>query len=179
MTLREKAYTPRKGVPPKDLENAIANWEKDVAYFSRATGERVSEPNLRLMLINMCSERLRYHLKLRSDRLLDCEDIKLEIVEWLAEEVKPTSRGALKVTSEQVPLDAGNGDEQEADWDEELTHQINEADPSGKLLALVKNKMKQSKGGGKGGKGKGKARKCFECDGGAYRLRMPCATRKD
>ena len=43
-------------------------------------------------------------------------------------------------------------------------NQINEADPSGKLLALVKNKMKSSKGVGKGGKGKGKARKCFECD---------------
>ena len=169
MTLREKAYNPRKAVQPKDLEIAIALWEKDVAYFSRATGERISEPNVKLMLINMCPERLRYHLKLRSDRLTDYDDIKTEIVEWLAEEIKPISRGTLKVASQQVPQEQqgdGTGGEQEEDLDEGLIKQLNEADSSGHLYALVRNAMlKQSKGDVKCGKGKGKGRrKCFECD---------------
>ena len=158
MTLREKAYNPRKNVQLKDLEIAIALWEKDVAYFSRATGERISEANLRLMLTNMCPERLRYHFKLRADKLTDYDDIKTEIVEWLSEETKSTSRGGRVVAFEQVQqeqLGEGYGEEQEDDLDEGLVQQLNEADPSGHLYALVRNaKVKQSKGVGKGGKGK-------------------------
>ena len=79
MALREKAYRPRKAVQPKDLEFAIAHWEKDVSYFTRATSERISDSNRRLMLINMCLERVLYHLKLQADKLIDCEDFKTEI----------------------------------------------------------------------------------------------------
>ena len=88
MALREKAYGPRKAVPAKDLEVAIALSEEDVSYFSRATSERILDANLRLMLVNMCPERLRYHLKLRADKLIDYEDLKTEIVKWTGEEVK-------------------------------------------------------------------------------------------
>ena len=139
-------------------------WEKDVVYFSRATGERISEANLRLMLNNMCPERLRYHLKLRADKLTDYEDIKTEIVEWLGEEIKSTSRGGRVVAFEQVQqeqLGEGYGEELEEELDEGLAQQLNEADPSGHLYALVRNKVKQSKGAGKGGKGKGKGRRCY------------------
>ena len=170
MTLREKAYNPRKAVQPKDLEIAIALWEKDVAYFSRATGERISEPNIRMMLTNMCPERLRYHLKLRADRLADYDDMKTEIVEWLAEEIKPVSRGGRVAAFEAVQQDQASADhseEPEEELDEDLVQQLNAADPSGHLYALVRNdKFKKTKGCGKGGKG-GKERgprKCFECE---------------
>ena len=60
MALREKAYGPRKAVLAKDLEVAIALLEKDFSYFSRATSKRISDANLRLMLVNICPERSRY-----------------------------------------------------------------------------------------------------------------------
>lgn len=59
MALRKKAYSPRKAVQSKDLEVAIAHWEKDVSHFACATSDRISDANLRVMLINTCPERLR------------------------------------------------------------------------------------------------------------------------
>ena len=58
------------------------------------------------------------------------------------------------VQVQQEQLGEGYGEEQEDDLDEGLVQQLNEADPSGHLYALVRNKVKQSKGVGKGGKGK-------------------------
>ena len=108
----------------------------------------------------MCPERLLSHLKLRIASFADYEDIKTEIVEQLAEELRTTSRGGRAASLEQAPPAPGGDEECEdsSEQDEEFYCKLDELDPSGYLGALVKNVKFHKKGGGKAeGKGGGKA----------------------
>ena len=144
------------------------------------------------MLVNMCHERLRYHRKLRADKLIDYEDLKTEIVEWIAEEVKLTSRGGRAAALEQTQQCAGGDEEQEDDLDEALAQQLDEHEPLGTLSALVRKAITKAKfkGNGKGCKGKGKSnnkgkdkdrgkkgRNCYDC-GSEDHLVAECPKRR-
>ena len=54
----------RKDVPNKDLEAAIAVWERHMDVYSKATGESISVTTQHMLLLDMCSSQLRYHLKM-------------------------------------------------------------------------------------------------------------------
>ena len=93
-----KAYNPKTSVAAKNLETAIAAWEVDVRSFQDATGEKFPETNRKLLLINMCPEKLRESLRaMERSRVSSYELIKREILDWLMEE-------RARVKLEVVPL---------------------------------------------------------------------------
>ena len=71
----------------KDLEQAIASWEKDVRTWEEASKERMTTGHRKLVLEHMCPERLRAHLKLLGpERLQTYESMRVEITDWLFDE---------------------------------------------------------------------------------------------
>ena len=84
-----KAYNPKTSVAAKNLETAIAAWEEDVRSFQDATGEKFPEANRKLLLTNMCPEKLREYLRaMERSRVSSYELIKREIVDWLMDEAR-------------------------------------------------------------------------------------------
>ena len=168
---RAKAYAPRKNVNLKDLEMAIMRWETDVRLFEEACAPEVmSEPNKRMMLEDMCPDRLRDHLLDHGPaKFPDWDALRKGISDWTQRELErgaPTSRLA---AVEEAPWSAGEGEESENDILETFTPEQREAMRAAgvlePLLALVKKTMfsKKSAKGGKDGKGS-RVRKCFECE---------------
>ena len=104
---RAKAYAPRKNVNLKDLEMAIMRWETDVRLFEEACAPEVmSEPNKRMMLEDMCPDRLRDHLLDHGPaKFPDWDALRKGISDWTQRELErgaPTSRLA---AVEEAPLE--------------------------------------------------------------------------
>ena len=157
--LQKKALWPREAVASKDLEQAIASWERDVLLWEGASqGERMPVSHRKLTLEEMCPERLRAHLRLLGpEKLQTYEAMRIEISDWLFEEHrKPAKQGAR--ACEGPPSD------ESSEIDPAMLEAFYDMPPEDlephQLMALVRNlKAKKGKGKGKGG-----PRKCFECD---------------
>ena len=170
--LMKKAVFPKEAVQIKDLEMAIATWEKDVWTFEAASSEKIPASQRRLNLLEMCPEQLKKHLKLLGpEKLTTYEAMKAEIADWVADEMRSRPSRPRAAALEQSRPGVDNI-EIDPEWDETYsameTNQLLNAFmemPSDnlnhpQLNALVKNlKVKKGKG-----KGKGKPRVCFECD---------------
>ena len=78
----------KTAVQAKDLEMAIASWEKDVHTFETVSSEKIPDYQRRFNLMEMCPELLKKHLKMKLDKLPTYEAIKAEIADWVADEVR-------------------------------------------------------------------------------------------
>ncbi len=150
--LRRKAYFPKVIPSLRDVEKGIATWEQEVDLFTAATEETFPEENRKMLLIDMCPEALRKHLKDKEHRLLDYESIKVEVSDWLADPDNKAKAGRAAALEEAV--------------DDDLTEQIDvnellDFNPDvltdGELRAIVRNKFGKIKGAGKGAGGKAPA----------------------
>ena len=166
--LMKLALFPAKAVQAKDLEMAIASWERDVHTYETTASEKIPDSHRRFNLMEMCPELLKKHLKMKLDKLLTYDAIKAEIADWVADEVRarpPKPRAAALEQS------APTSDNVDPEWDTAYNamdaNQLlavfletpNEDMNQHQLNALVRNlKVKKGKGKGKG------LRKCFECE---------------
>ena len=170
--LMKKAVFPKAAVQIKDLEMAIAAWEKDVWTYEAASSETIPASQRRLNLLEMCPEQLKKHLKmLGPEKLATYEAMKSEIADWVADEMRSRPSKPRAAALEQSRPGFDNV-EIDPEWDEAYgameAHQLmdvflempGENLNQPQLNALVKNlKVKKGKG-----KGKGKPRACFECN---------------
>ena len=85
--LMKKAMWPRDAVASKDLEQAIANLEKDVQLWEDSSGEQVLLAHRKLALEEKCPERFRAHLRIPGpEKIQTYEAMRVEIADWLLEE---------------------------------------------------------------------------------------------
>ena len=168
-----KAYNPKTAVAAKNLETTIAAWEADVRSYQSATGEKFPEANRKILLVNMCPEKLRDYLRaMERSRVSSYEFIKREIVDWLMDEVRRNKNGGRAAALGEKSIEGIYEEEViDVDWDAEEDNMSH-----GQLLALVKNaKLKGQKGKGKG---KGKVKTCYEC-GAEGHIASDCSVRKE
>ena len=58
--LLDKAMHTRKDVPDKDLQGAIAEWDRGIEVYQKSTGKAGVDPDQhRMLLTQMCSAELR------------------------------------------------------------------------------------------------------------------------
>ena len=156
--LMKKPLWPRDAVASKDLEQAIANWERDVQLWEEASQERVFLAHRKLALEEMCPELFRAHLRILGlEKLQTYEAMRIEIADWLFEELRRLAKQRANLCE---GLPDGNNSETDAALLEDFFDTPLENLDHSQLMAIVKNlKSKKGKGRGKGG-----PRKCFECD---------------
>ena len=148
--LRRKPFAPRTGVPAKDLELAVALWEKEVFLYEDASGELFLAENRKMSLTDMCPLGLRQRIKdFGPERFGTYEAIRVEVYNWLAENLHQ-SNGKLAAIAEAPEVE---------EMDLEMTHEqfggflldpVSQAMPAEQFMAMVKNvKLKRNKGDGK------------------------------
>ena len=186
--LMRAAVFPRAMVQPKELEMAVATWEKDVQIYETASSETIPASQRRLNLLEMCPEQLKKHLKMVGSDKLTYEAMKAEIADWVADEVRarPTRPRAAALEQSGPGSDAMGGVGVDLEWDcaydamdagqlmAVFLETPSENMSQNQLNALVKN-LKAKKGKGKG---KGKARTCYECDS-EFHIARDCPVRAE
>ena len=186
--LMRAAVFPRAMVQPKELEMAVATWEKDVQIYETASSETIPASQRRLNLLEMCPEQLKKHLKMVGSDKLTYEAMKAEIADWVADEVRarPTRPRAAALEQSGPGSDAMGGVGVDLEWDcaydamdagqlmAVFLETPSENMSQNQLNALVKN-LKAKKGKGKG---KGKARTCYECDSESH-IARDCPVRAE
>ena len=174
--LLQKAMFPRAEVPDKEIQGAIAEWERDIEIYRRATGKLgVDEDQHKMLLKRMCSLELQKNLRAREPFTPDMAALRQEIADYLAETL-PRAKGKSGVRfaalGEKEPEGAAEEEVAGEDWTDEDLQDMSH----GQLMALVKNnKLKTPKGKGKG---KGKAKTCYEC-GVEGHIAADCSVRKE
>ncbi len=147
--LRRKAYFPKQAPSLKEVEKCIAAWEMDIDLFISATGEAFPGENKKMLLIDLCPELLRRHVKDKEHRLIDYESIKTEIADWLADPDNRTKIGKNPGANQLEGMDLND-----TDWSDDSLADIDpEQHTSGEILAIVRNKFAKVKGKGKGNTG--------------------------
>ena len=174
--LLQKAMFPRAEVPDKEIQGAIAEWERDIEIYRRATGKLgVDEDQHKMLLKRMCSLELQKNLRAREPFTPDMAALRQEIADYLAETL-PRAKGKSGVRfaalGEKEPEGAAEEEVAGEDWTDEDLQDMSH----GQLMALVKNnKLKTPKGKGKG---KGKVKTCYEC-GVEGHIAADCSVRKE
>ena len=142
--------------------------------YEAASSETIPASQRRLILLEMCPEQIKKHLKMvGSEKLATYQAMKAEIADWVADEVRRPTRPRAAALEQSGPgHDAMGGAGVDLEWDSAYeamdANQLmavfletpSESMNQNQLNALVKN-LKAKKGKGKG---KGKPRTCFECD---------------
>ena len=160
----------------KNLETTIAAWEADVRSYQNATGEKFPEANRKLLLINMCPEKLRESLRaMERSRVSSYELIKREIVDWLMDEArKGKSGGRAAALGEKDAKGIDEEEAEEVDWDNlgDMSHV--------QLMALVKKHEEQeSEGQGQRQRQERSKDMLRVRRRGAYSIRLQRAQRKN
>ena len=132
--LRRKAYFPKTISNLKEVERYIALWETDVDLFVSATKEHFPEENRKMLIVDMCPDALRKHLKERTNPTHSYEHIKIEISDWLADPDNKGKTGRVAAL-EQNPEERNHEDDDDF-WDIDI-----DDIEDGELRALVKNKF--------------------------------------
>ena len=135
--LRRKAYFPKVIINVKEVEKSVALWETDVELFTNASGEKFPDENREMLIVDMCPETLRKHLKEKGSQLKNYEDIKIEISDWLAD---PDNKARV---NRAAAIEA-KGDE-DIDVDEDFWDINVDELGDGELRALVKNKFNKAR----------------------------------
>ena len=174
--LLQKAMFPRAEVPDKEIQGAIAEWERDIEIYRRATGKLgVDEDQHKMLLKRMCSLELQKNLRAREPFTPDMAALRQEIADYLAETL-PRAKGKSGVRFAALGEKELEGAAEEEVAGEDWTDEDLQDMSHGQLMALVKNnKLKTPKGKGKG---KGKAKTCYEC-GVEGHIAADCSVRKE
>jgi len=149
LELRNKANNPAAARTLAELPAAITAWEADRLYLAKVAPGRAAMPDedLQLMLMNLCPEELRKHLKRDVQRWPTYHDILVEIHDYIARNKAPSS-GAKSLTEqyrEEVESDEGIDDDFDLAQLEGIPAELHPT-----IMALVKNVKAKSKGKGKG-----------------------------
>ena len=67
--LMKLALVLKTAVQAKDLEMAIASWERDLYTYETTSSEKITDSHRRLNLMEMCPELLKKHFKMKLDKL--------------------------------------------------------------------------------------------------------------
>ena len=174
--LLQKAMFPRAEVPDKEIQGAIAEWERDIEIYRRATGKLgVDEDQHKMLLKRMCSLELQKNLRAREPFTPDMAALRQEIADYLAETL-PRAKGKSGVRFAALGEKEAEGAAEEEVAGEDWTDEDLQDMSHGQLMALVKNnKLKTPKGKGKG---KGKVKTCYEC-GVEGHIAADCSVRKE
>ena len=143
-----KIISPKKAVAIKDVERAIAEWERDIEVYRLSKPDYTMEADQQLMLLmQLCPVNLQAYLRMQKDCLTDYDKLKMAIHDWLGfpENQQRTCKiAALEQIIDNVEGQKEDG-EQEVEVDEATADKCNEIDSSGYLLALVKKEILKTK----------------------------------
>ena len=79
-----KIISPKKAVASKDVERAIAEWERDIEIYRSSKPEYIMEADQRLMLLmQLCPANLQTYFRMKTDGLTDYDKMKMIIHDWL------------------------------------------------------------------------------------------------
>ena len=101
-------------VSAKALEVAIALWEMDVQLYTDALRDEFAEANRRTFLERMCPEKFQDHLHAQGLRFATCDDVRLEISDWLARENARSKAGVKAIGAVGAP----EAEAAEEEWEE-------------------------------------------------------------
>ena len=177
-----KIIAPKKAVSAKDVERAIAEWEREIEVYRLAIPNYVMDDNQQRMLLKqLCPPQMQAYIRSLKDEVkVDYHLLKTAIHDWLGfPENQLTIKSCKLAACGQIPEEEVEADEQEMELDETTKQALMEADTSGQLLALVINGKLKTKGKGKGkSKGQKAKRTCYEC-GSEEHLADKCQIRID
>ena len=93
---------PRKDVPNKDLEAAIAVWERDTDVYLKSTGESIPVTTQHVLLLDMCPSQLRYLVKMLDGMRgsIDLAAIRRDITDYLYAEQSRGKGGRIAALEE-------------------------------------------------------------------------------
>ena len=134
-----KIISPKKAVASKDVERAIAEWERDIEIYRSSKPEYIMEADQRLMLLKqLCPANLQVYLRMKADGLTDYDKMKMIIHDWLGYSENNPQRPGKVAALEQI-IEVADGEkedgEQNVDIDEGTVEKCNEIDSTGFLLA--------------------------------------------
>ena len=114
-----KIIHPKKSVASKDVERAIAEWERDIEVYRFSKPEYIMEADQRLMLLTqLCPANLQVYLRMKADGLTDYDKTKMIIHDWLGFSENNPHRPGKVAALEQI-IEVADGETEDGEQDVE------------------------------------------------------------